>query len=156
MTLTLALGGCGIDLSALDGTEAKTPAQKAAALGTDELIVAQLVSALGTSIDLIERTRKAYPQLGRRLESLRAAEKGHLTVLRKAVTAGEIPSISASTPALAGSKPAALAAAVSGAKALHAAYQAAALKAESGRFAQLLAAMAAAVSQRLPTLGAAA
>jgi hypothetical protein len=148
--VVVGVAGCGLDLSG--GTPETRRKRAIAKAGPDEVIVVELVTALRQSSDLLTRTGARYPGLVGPLKPFLTAQAAQVAVLRDAARKSDLPSSSPAAVAVAGSRQAALVAARTNLEALRSTCYAAAVRAESGAFARLVASIGVSVSQRLPGL----
>lgn len=152
-------GGAGVTLLGLSGCSLnnpldseKTPAAEAVReLAPDVAVAVEAVTAIRAAADELTRVAGARPTLATRLSGLVDLHRTHLEALVDAVPerVDTSPTPSA-TPTV--KTPLTLASVRSTEGALHDRLVALALRAESGPFARLLGAMAAAISQQLAVL----
>lgn len=147
----IGVAGCGIDLSG--GTPETRRKRAIAKAGPDEVIVVELVAALRQSSDLLTRTGTRYPLLHARLRPFLTAQTAQVAVLHDAARQSDLPTAAPPATPVAGTRESALAAARTNLEALRSTCYAAAVRAESGAFARLVASIGVSVSQRLPGLG---
>ena len=154
-----SLDGIGVQVPGTRPSAAATPAGGAAppsardgGSDADEELVARLTTQLSPVLALVTRTAARHPGLRGRLTSLGAALQADLETLRDAVEESRLPSTTPSTTAVPADRAVALQAVVRTVTTLREQLRRGALSALSGRFARLIASMAAALSQRLRTL----
>jgi hypothetical protein len=151
--------GLGLGVAAVTGcavnnplTEDRTPATKAVRdLAPDVAIAVEAATALHTAAAAVATTGERHPALAAKLAGLRATHDAHLGAVVEAVPAGVDTSPTGNGAAyVVPARPArALAQLIAAELSLRDTLVGLALRAESGPFARLLGAMAAAVSQQL-------
>lgn len=162
---TLGLSGCGLDglRVQVPGSGSATPSGAASPAvgedarsgdtGSDERLVTRLVGELTPVLALLGRTTARHPALRSRLAPLEEVLRTDLATLRDAGRASATATPSTTPPrAVPGDRDAALGAVVRSVAALRDSLGRSALSALSGRFARLIASMAAALAQRLRPL----
>lgn len=140
--------GCSVRVP---GRESPTtsPTPRAGRLEPDVQIVVHLVDAMQRSVALLQATRARHPKLAPMLAPLLAVQKRHLAVLRQAAPTGSLTSPRPSPVVVPTLAPRALDKALERTRGLRDACNSSAGRAESGKFARLLAGMGAALSQQL-------
>jgi hypothetical protein len=142
----VALGGCAL-------REEKTPAARAVRdLAPDVAVAVQAVVLLRGAESAVITTSSRHPQLAVRLDDVLALHRAHLDAVLAAVPDGVDTSATGAAHVVPARPARALAALGVAERSLHDGLIGLAMRAESGPFARLLGAMAAAVSQRLPGL----
>jgi hypothetical protein len=148
-----ALGGAGCSVrmpgSRPATTPTPTPTRAPGGLEPDVQLVVELVTAMQRSVALLEATRTRHPKLAARLAPLLDAEQAHLAVLRRAAPKDALSPGGAPTPVVPEPAPRALVTVLERTEALRDECYTSSVRAESGKFARLLAGMGAALSQRL-------
>lgn len=151
--------GLGVGLSAVAGctlnnpyNQDSTPAADATRdLAPDVAVAAEAATAIRTAAAAVSATSARHQQLAARLVGLQATHSAHLDAVVRAVPDGVDTSSSGNGASyVVPARPApALSQLVDGERTLHDALIGLAMRAESGPFARLLGAMAAAISQQL-------
>jgi hypothetical protein len=146
----VALGGCALNNPL---REEKTPAARAVRdLAPDVAVAVQAVVLLRGAESAVITTSSRHPQLAVRLDDVLALHRAHLDAVLAAVPDGVDTSATGAAHVVPARPARALAALGVAERSLHDGLIGLAMRAESGPFARLLGAMAAAVSQRLPGL----
>lgn len=154
--------GLGAGVAAVSGcalnnpfTSEETPAAKAVRnLAPDVAVAVEAATAIRRTASAVTETVARHPDLATRLSGLTRAHTAHLDAVVRAVPDGVDTSSQANGPAyVVPAKPARALARLTGTEtALHDTLVGLAIRAESGPFARLLGAMAAAISQQLHEL----
>ena len=136
---------------------AATPSARATVRSTevtpDVALAVELVAGVQRSVALTTAVVRRFPPLRPSLRPLLETQRAHLALLTEAVPERAMPS-PAATPVLVPTDPAAARARVLRSTASRrAAFKSAAVEAESGQFARVLASMGAGLAQRLAVLG---
>lgn len=154
-----AVGLTGVGLAAVTGCDdpTATPEQPRTVRSTeitqDVRLAIELLPALQRTTMLTRHTINHFPQLGEALQPLLEAQQAHVKLLEEAVPDQALPSASLSQVTLGGQQKQARARVLRLAAARRQDVNAAAGRAESGQFAQLLASMGAGLSQILAVIG---
>ncbi len=149
------LASVGVTAAACDDPAA-TPSGQATVRSTeitpDVALAVELVAGMQRSVALTTDVVRRYPLLRPALRPLLETQRAHLALLRDAVPSRAMPSPSAASVPTTTDRTAARARVVRSTKARRDALNAAALEAESGPFARVLASMGAGLSQRLAVI----
>jgi len=152
-SVSLATGGCTLD-NPLDEDRPTPAAQAVRTLSPDVAVAVEAVTLLRSAESAVTSTGERHPALVARLAGLLDTHRGHLAAVVDAVPDG-VDTTASGAPYAVPERPApALAQLARTEHALHDSLVGLAVRAQSGAFARLLGAMAAAVSQRLKELGA--
>jgi hypothetical protein len=147
-----ALGGCALNNPLSDE---KTPAARAVKdLAPDVAVAVQAVVLVRGAESAVTSTAARHPELASRLADVLALHRAHLAAVLAAVPEGVDTSATGPAYAVPGRPARALAAVGATERSIHDGLVGLAMRAESGPFARLLGAMAAAVSQQLRGLAA--
>jgi hypothetical protein len=156
--LGLGMGLVGVAGCSLDNplSDEQTPAAKAVRdLEPDVAVAVQAVTLIHGAQSAVTATSEKHPTLAARLTGLVEAHRAHLDALTDAVPKGVDTTPATAAPYAVPARPArALSQLTATERSLHDDLIGLALRAESGPFARLLAAMAAALSQQLHGLAA--
>jgi hypothetical protein len=151
----VGLASVGVAAAACDGPTA-TPSGRATVRSTeitpDVALAVGLVAGMQRSVALTTDVVRQFPLLRPALRPLLETQRAHLALLRDAVPTSAMPSPSAVSVPGTADRAAARARVVRSTEARREAVNAAALEAESGPFARVLASMGAGLSQRLAVL----
>ncbi|MCW2753454.1 MAG: hypothetical protein JWQ32_865 [Marmoricola sp.] len=154
------LGGLGLGVLAVAGCSASSapsaattqPVPRRGGLPHDVTAAVELGSAILGAVRVIARVGSTYPALVRRLHPLVTMHEVHVTTLRQAVPGYVDRATTSPAPVTARNQAAALRLVADTERTLHDRLIAAAIAAESGRYARLFGSMSAAISQQLAAM----
>jgi hypothetical protein len=160
LTRRTALGAAGLVAlgAAAEGCDdpAATPSARATVHSTevtpDVALAVELVTGVQRSVALTADVVRRFPLLRPSLRPLLETQRAHLALLSEAVPERAMPSPSATAVPATTERAAARARVVRSTRARRDAFNAAAVEAESGQFARVLASMGAGLAQRLAVL----